>query len=628
MKRIFFFITLTSLLFSCSEKTPEKTVIQEPSILADQAFQELRDHADQRNTAEVLKYFSYERPEIRAQAALVSGSIQDSLLIPSLINALTDSATEVRFYATWALGQMYSELPIEALELRFQIEDDPATRIEVYRALARSYARSEAVNYPAAPLSGPDTEAWLNGVYQLTLFRKEEPYLDQVIPFLNFPSEETRLIASQILARTGNTLSESIYEELESRMMVETDAEVKMAMVLSTRKAPNGLADSSLHELVLDENQHPGVRINAIRSLRAGTMAPPPGMVNFLTHRYEDIAIEISKWIAQYPVAVQQVLERGVGESSARVRAELYAAAISNEAVEFPDLDLIDTILAEKELYSRSAFLKKLPESSESISFSHSMLDTCKNPVLLSSLAESVSAWDVDRDDVEDLWEMVLRSGDAGACAVIATSLSSVKWKGNDMLLDSLLNEMELPRETETFNSLVQALNFQNGSEELEMHTPEYNHPIVWEGPALNKEKVKVEIKTTKGNIELELYPRIAPGTVIDFLRLVESGYYNGKYFHRVVPNFVIQGGCPRGDGWGSMDYSIRSEFSPLDYDAGSLGMASAGKDTESCQWFITHSPTPHLEGRYTLFGKVSKGLEVAWWIKEGDIIESISILE
>ena len=84
-----------------------------------------------------------------------------------------------------------------------------------------------------------------------------------------------------------------------------------------------------------------------------------------------------------------------------------------------------------------------------------------------------------------------------------------------------------------------------------------------------------------------------------------------GRPSHRVVPNFVAQGGCPRGDGFGSLPYTIRSEFAPIHYGTGSVGVASAGAHTESCQWFITHSPTPRLDGRYTIFAEVIRGMEV-----------------
>ena len=132
-------------------------------------------------------------------------------------------------------------------------------------------------------------------------------------------------------------------------------------------------------------------------------------------------------------------------------------------------------------------------------------------------------------------------------------------------------------------------------------------------------------IKTNKGLIKIDLNFEAAPLSVYNFTKLAEANFYDNKTFHRVVPNFVIQGGCPRGDGFGSSDNTIRSEFSQVYYDdEGYIGMASAGPHTESTQWFITHSPTPHLDGRYTIFGKVIEGMDVVHAILPGDQIQDI----
>ena len=174
------------------------------------------------------------------------------------------------------------------------------------------------------------------------------------------------------------------------------------------------------------------------------------------------------------------------------------------------------------------------------------------------------------------------------------------------------------------YNALVDAISFQTGTDSLEKFIAPIDHGIEWKLLKAVNDSSTVTIHTNKGDIQVELYPSMAPGSVATFLNLIDTGFYTNKSFHRVVPNFVIQGGCPRGDGWGGLDYTIRSEFSPLPYQAGSIGLASAGKDTESCQWFITHSPTPHLEGRYTNFGTVTSGMDVVWEIAVGDSIYSI----
>ena len=135
-------------------------------------------------------------------------------------------------------------------------------------------------------------------------------------------------------------------------------------------------------------------------------------------------------------------------------------------------------------------------------------------------------------------------------------------------------------------------------------------------------------ILTDRGQIEMELYFDVAPLTVLNFIKLARSGFYDGLVFHRVVPNFVIQGGDPRGDGWGGPDYYIRDEYSSLPFVRGAVGIATSGKDTGGSQFFITLSPQPHLNARYTLFGQVVDGMDVVDSIVRGDVIQRIVIKE
>ena len=139
-------------------------------------------------------------------------------------------------------------------------------------------------------------------------------------------------------------------------------------------------------------------------------------------------------------------------------------------------------------------------------------------------------------------------------------------------------------------------------------------------GPPLGSRRA--EIDTNRGKIEVELFGDDAIQTVSNFIKLAEKGFYKKLTTHRVVPNFVVQGGDPRGDGSGDAGYTVPAEVSRHRYDAGYLGIADAGKDTGSCQWFITYSPQPHLSGRYTIFGRVTKGLEILWKIDRGDTFD------
>jgi peptidyl-prolyl cis-trans isomerase B (cyclophilin B) len=143
---------------------------------------------------------------------------------------------------------------------------------------------------------------------------------------------------------------------------------------------------------------------------------------------------------------------------------------------------------------------------------------------------------------------------------------------------------------------------------------------------------MKATIKTVKGDMIVTFYEKDAPGTVKNFTDLAKKGFYNGLTFHRVIPNFVIQGGCPQGTGAGGPGYKIKCELDGENqyHDRGVLSMAHAGRDTGGSQFFICHSRlnTSHLDRQHTCFGKVTEGLDVIDAIRQGDKIESITITE
>ncbi|MCH9652112.1 MAG: HEAT repeat domain-containing protein [Deltaproteobacteria bacterium] len=135
-----------------------------------------------------------------------------------------------------------------------------------------------------------------------------------------------------------------------------------------------------------------------------------------------------------------------------------------------------------------------------------------------------------------------------------------------------------------------------------------------------------VLLETSKGALEIEVFADRAPLHAASFVNLVDRGFYDGLIWHRVVPNFVIQGGDPHGNGWGGPGYSLRDEIHRYRFQRGSVGMPKAGKDTGGCQIFICHLPTPHLDGNYTIFGQVTSGLEVIDAIEVGDLIERATV--
>lgn len=142
----------------------------------------------------------------------------------------------------------------------------------------------------------------------------------------------------------------------------------------------------------------------------------------------------------------------------------------------------------------------------------------------------------------------------------------------------------------------------------------------------------KGTIETAKGTLKVEFYDKDAPETVANFIKLAKSGYYDGLTFHRVIPSFVVQGGCPRGDGRGGPGYFIKCELNGENqyHDKGVLSMAHAGKDTGGSQFFIclSREQTKHLDRKHTCFGKVYEGLEIVDQLRQGDKIVKVTIQE
>jgi cyclophilin family peptidyl-prolyl cis-trans isomerase len=207
--------------------------------------------------------------------------------------------------------------------------------------------------------------------------------------------------------------------------------------------------------------------------------------------------------------------------------------------------------------------------------------------------------------------------------------------------LSTAYSKFSEPQDVETLLALLQAMSFVASEESYQFFENIYNNTtsymiakqaleslrnsnintpqgrpglkidlFVPEDNMFQKESTFVTIETSKGTILIELFPEIAQATVLNFLYLAKKGYYNNILFHRVVPDFVVQGGDPRGDGWGGPGYVIPCEYSDLSFERGTIGMATSGKDTGGSQFFLCHSEQPHLDRRYTIFGKVRDGME------------------
>jgi cyclophilin family peptidyl-prolyl cis-trans isomerase len=238
------------------------------------------------------------------------------------------------------------------------------------------------------------------------------------------------------------------------------------------------------------------------------------------------------------------------------------------------------------------------------------------------------------RTDLLKALERAFKTQDVGVVTLIAEELYS---KDASPLLETFMdytillrvrNSLNLPNDIEGFLALNKAIEkLSKQKQEWKSDKRLYN-PITWSELLALPPHAQAFVQTSRGNFTFELMPADAPASVLMFIQLARKGEYNGVTFHRVAPNHVIQVGCKRGDGYSSYEKLIRTEISDLRYDReGWVGLAHAdAMDTESAQWFVTHCPTPHLDGKFTIFGKIKDGMSVVHNIEVGDKIINIEI--
>jgi cyclophilin family peptidyl-prolyl cis-trans isomerase len=226
--------------------------------------------------------------------------------------------------------------------------------------------------------------------------------------------------------------------------------------------------------------------------------------------------------------------------------------------------------------------------------------------------------------------EYALKSKDDAAMCLAAETLRNPIYQFQNQIktLDFLFEAMNrciLPAQEESKIEIQKTLDYFGGWRNT--YVPSKPLAIIKDERTLLAENNTLKITTNKGSFSIELRPDWSLETVLKIQELVQAGYYNGKVFHRVVPGFVVQTGCPRGDGWGSPGFIMKSNYSEQEFTRGAVGMASAGTDTESAQWFISLAPTPHLNSRYTLLGQVIQGMNIVERLSIGDQILHTEIL-
>ena len=638
MNYTFYFILL--LFISCSFQPDQNERSGAYNNFADEMLRKIACWQDHRQTDSLLKIIT-SGSEYRAAAARAFGSVQDISAIPVLKGLLADQQKTVRMNAAFALGQMYDAAVAEILIKRLPVEGDPEVKASLLEALGKTVPESglqELVQF--IPKNNKETAGYAWGLYRAGIrgiFNGQST--DAIIQLLDTVSDTgARLAAAHYLARVKYQRVPSSGFAVINKPYPE--AEVRMAIALAFNKTPRSVAYQGLRPLLNDPDYR--VRANAVRAI-------PDQYINDYSLVMDTLLIDenvntaiatAGKLVSSAEYLSEGILSDWLQASAInwRVRALLLQAAVKKDPGDDKRIEQVKrSFQSSSDPYEKAELLQALSHTLRAYQFLITETFRATHPAVSTSGISALAALRSKEDFPEalkpafrDVFLMALESGDVAMMGIVADVLAdSVPDFKNEIkdpeILTNAIAKLRLPKDNETLQALEKALAYFENRSTREVIN-DFNHPVNWEEVEKLEGRPEALIETSKGNFKISLFTNEAPGTVLNFLRLARSGYYNNKLFHRVVPNFVVQGGGNRGDGWGSENFSLRSEFSTLQFTTGAIGMASAGKDTEGIQWFITHSPTPHLEGRYTIFAQVEDGMDIVHQLEQGDIIYSVKI--
>jgi cyclophilin family peptidyl-prolyl cis-trans isomerase/HEAT repeat protein len=660
-------VLLTALcLPGCLPVKEEPAVVFEYEPLRDSIIHKMISWQEMGLLDSINTYLTHDNPAYRYQAAKAYCSPTNKDLIKHIFPLLQDTIIEVAEMAAYACGQAGSLAALPYLTHAFDAKDSSGYKNQlnanVLEAVGKCGRMKELDLLTSISTYGPEDTLLLlgqtRGLFRLLLNNyHNEGSVNKILELISNEQNprSVRQLAAYYLAR-GRKLNLSNHAfEIKKTIVNDNDPIIRAYLATAIGNSKDRHYAGTLADLIKKEEQ-PEARINIFR---AYTELPPS---NNIRRTMMDISRKDEPVISN--LAAQYFIKNGTQEDAASywdlAKSGKYestptlcfaAATVKNLPFYYTitrgaALRKIRSLLQEEDdPYRKAEMITILEHLQESHEILISLYQKDSHPVVktqvLTSLHKIANVIDQasNRDKrafyfrVNKLFDQVLQDGDIGSLAAMSTALKDTE---NNSFLDyfrkqealkSFLAGLKLPAEMETYNEIVDVLRLMGDEEVTRKEAREFAAFDIDAFRKLNKNSA-ARVETNRGLITIRLLPDISPVSVVNFVKLAKDGYFNDKIIHRVVPNFVIQTGCPRGDGYGSLDYTIRSELAPAYYDKpGMVGMASAGIDTECSQWFITYLPTPHLDGRYTIFGEVISDMEVMNRIQKGDQIKSVKII-
>lgn len=650
LRSIFAFI-LTILIMMSSPTTAKETSSYESLMATRSGRDSLLNIAaweDGRVTGEgkLFAYLKSTNPLIRLRTVEAIGRIQDAADDKQLLPMLKDEDTRVVLETIFALGQMGSESAVAPL-IEMQKNASPEVLVKTAEALGKiggneardaliellhdfhsTVRRSAAL--ALARLQDPEaTNALLiathdndAGVVWRAVYALRETSSNRitstVLPLLNHEDPWVRAYAARTLSKDK---SKRVMKKL-IKLLDDEDWHVAVAAAVALGEIGKKDAVQALGQAAYKHRTH-HVRKAAVTAL--GKIADRSGgdfIIQALLDKSVGVRIEALKAIAAILGDKSEMfLQQGTEDGTGLVRAaalESFGLAGIKKRIDFlieearKNPDAIMRAAAVRGLSNFEAervgdiLVEKLSDEDWVVaSVSAEAIRECKHTAAVPQLIE--------------IYKQRTEREEGNIRIEILRTLKEFKAAEAGALADELLDDND-GRIRSLGLEILEELGISHAQVRPDRFFYERNFDSVRKRSlSLPFGMRRAVIECSHGKIEIELFGDDAVQTAANFIKLATEGFYDGLTFHRVVPNFVAQGGCPRGDGWGDAGYYIRSEFNQHTYDRGYIGIAHDGKDTGGSQFFFTHSPQRHLDGRYTIFARVADGMDVVDRIDQGD---------
>ncbi len=550
----------------------EEAALGGPPELAARAVEALCKLADSASIDLIDRLLTNQDPEIRYAAAVSVWKFRSRQLSAGLARLLSDSVPRVRFGAAWSLARFPDSAAIPALQKAIN-DADEYVRAQIVRPLGALKVKRAALEVAGLAQADPDWKVRVNACRALAAMEAAEQ-----APVLR------KILADEMARRGGN-----------NHLIIEA------ALAIGTLKDAGGL------ELVRRLSKRPEtfLRIWAAAALASYKSA---AVINDLAQLAADDEWRVRARAAEGLGTVSrpeafEILEKLIKDSDYRVR---YAAL--GAMAEYKDKNL--------QPYLKSGIAGN---DFAMVATACEITGTRKDSSLLTDIV-AVYQKNINEREID----FKLSWLDAAKALIDSGTVAKTDSRASALLELGLADPDRLIRKKAIELGKSMGKDYSN---RLGAFRPEIQEDSVLDYVhRLQDYHVFITLATDQGDVTIELLGERAPRTAANFWRLCAKGYFSGRAFHRVVPNFVVQDGCNRGDGWGGPGFAIRCEYNDLTYERGTVGMALSGKDTGGSQFFICHAPQPHLDGRYTIFGRVTKGMEVADQLQIGDRFEIKSI--